>query len=146
MITSSNPTLLVISGPGMPTYAARGLTQTLDPIDASSAVARTVNGGLINLSPSQMQKYRSTISCTDQETPALDGVWPGQVLTVDCVSELGYLTAGGSPDRTVVTGSSRTRGVWTWYRPQLAMMVISYTTSTDEYGARIGWQLDLEEV
>lgn len=145
MITSTSPTLLVISGPGMPTYAARGLTQTLDPIDAAGAIARTVNGGLIDLSPHQMRKYKSTISCTDQETPALDGVWPGMPLTVDCVAELGYLTAGGSPQRTVVTGSSRTAGLWTWYRPRLDMMVMGYTTSTNEYGAAVGWSLDLEE-
>lgn len=139
-------TLLVISGPGMPTYAARGLTQTLDPIDAAGAIARTVNGGLIDLSPVQMRKYRSTISCTDTEAPALDGVWPGMPVTVDCVSELGYLTAGGSPQRTVVSGSSRTAGAWTWYRPRLSMMVISYSASTDEWGAAVGWSLELEEM
>ena len=139
-------TLLVISGPGLPTYAVRGLTQTLDPIDAAGAIARTVNGGLIDLSPPQMRKYKSTISCTDQEAPALDGVWPGMPVTVDCVSELGYLTAGGSPQRTVVEGSTRVASRWTWYRPRLDMMVISYSTSTDEYGALIEWSLELEEV
>jgi hypothetical protein len=139
-------TLLVISGPGMPTYAARGLTQTLDPVDAAGAIARTVNGALINLSPSQMRKYRSTISGADCDAPAFDGVWPGAPVTVDCVSELGYLTAGGSPQRTVVTGSSRTAGAWTYYRPRLNMMVMNYTASTDEYGAAVQWQLDLEEI
>ena len=139
-------TLLVISGPGMPTYAARGLTQTLEPIDAAGQLARTVNGGLIDLSPSQMRKYASKIKCTDLEAPALDGVWPGMPLTVDCVSELGYLTAGGSPQRTVVSGSSRTAGAWTWYRPRLQMLIVSYSTETDEYGAQIGWSLDLEEI
>jgi len=145
MITSTSPTLLVISGPGLPTYAARGLSQTLDPIDAAGAIARTVNGGLIDLSPVQMRKYKSTISCADQEAPALDGVWPGMPVTVDCVSELGYLTAGGSPQRTVVSGSSRTAGLWTYFRPQLDMMVISYSTNTDEWGAAVGWSLELEE-
>lgn len=139
-------TLLVISGPGMPPYAARGLTQTLDPVSASGVVARTVNGGLINLSPSQMQKYKSTISCTDMDSPALDGIWPGQALTVDCVPELAYLTAGGSPERTVVPGSSRVAGAWTWYRPRLEMMVVNYSERTDEYGAAVEWQLDLEEI
>jgi hypothetical protein len=139
-------TLLVISGPGMPTYAARGLTQTLDPINAAGSLARTVNGALINLSPSQMQKYASTISCEDVDTPALDGVWPGAFVTVDCVPELGYLTTGGSPERTVVTGSSRTAGAWTWYRPRLEMRVISYKVSTNEYGAQTSWTLDLEEI
>jgi hypothetical protein len=146
MLTATSNTLLVISGPGMPTYAARGLSQTLDPIGAAGSLARTVNGALINLSPSQMQKYASTISCEDQENPALDGVWPGMTLTVDCVPELGYLTSGGTPHRTVVTGSSRVSGLWTYYRPRLSMRVVNYNVSTNEYGAATSWSLDLEEV
>jgi hypothetical protein len=93
-----------------------------------------------------MRKYKSTISCTDMDSPALDGIWAGMPLTVDCVPELGYLTAGGSPQRTVVSGSSRTSGAWTYYRPRLDMMVVNYTTGTDEYGAAVAWTLDLEEV
>jgi len=139
-------TLLVISGPGITDWSARGLTQTLDPIEASGNLARTVNGALLDLSATQMRKYKSTISCTDQEMPAFDGVWPGMVLTVDCVPELGYLTAGGSPQRTVVSGSSRVSGVWTYFRPQLSMRVVSYTVSRDEWGAATSWQLDLEEI
>ncbi len=139
-------TLLVISGPGITDWSARGLTQTLDPIDASGNLARTVNGALLDLSASQMRKYKSTISCTDQEMPAFDGVWPGMVLTVDCVPELGYLTAGGTPGRTVVAGSSRVSGVWTYFRPQLSMRVITYTVERDEWGAATSWQLDLEEI
>jgi len=139
-------TLLVISGPGITDWSARGLTQTLDPIDASGNLARTVNGALLDLSATQMRKYKSTISCTDQEMPAFDGVWPGMVLTVDCVPELGYLTAGGSPGRTVVSGSSRVSGVWTYYRAQLTMRVVTYTVSRDEWGAATSWQLDLEEI
>lgn len=139
-------TLLVISGHGIADYSARGLTQTLDPIDASGVLARTVNGTLIDLSPSQMRKYKSTISCTDTETPALDGVWPGMQLTVDCVAELGYLTAGNTPQRPVVPGSSRVSGAWTYYRPRLQMRVSQYTVSRDEYGALTAWTLELEEI
>jgi len=139
-------TVLEISGPGIASYTARGATQTLDPIDASSVMARTVNGALIDLSPAQMRKYKSTISCNDTETPALDGVWPGMVLTVDCIAELGYLTAGGAAGRAVVTGSERTSGSWSYYRPRLDMRVIQYSVSRDEYGAMTDWSLDLEEV
>lgn len=146
MLSATNTTLLVISGPGIPTYSSRGLSQTLDPIDAAGALARTVNGGLIDLSPTQMRKYRSTITCTDQDAPALDGVWPGMPLTVDCVPELGYLTAGGSPQRSVVPGSSRVAGLWTWFRPRLSMLVVNYTANTDEWGAAVAWSLDLEEI
>jgi hypothetical protein len=138
-------TLLEISGPGIADYSARGASQTLDPIDASSVMARTVNGALIDLSPSQMRKYKSSIRCHDVETPALDGVWPGMLLTVNCIAELGYKTAGGTPGRPVVAGSSRTSGAWTWYRPQLSMRVINYSVSRDEYGAMTDWSLDLEE-
>lgn len=142
----ANETILVISGPGMPTYAARGLTQSLDPIDAAGTLARTVNGALINLSPSQMHKYASTITCTDADTPALDGIWPGMPLTVDCVPELGYRTAGGAPTRNAVPGSERVSGAWTYYRPRLEMLVVNYSTKRDEYGAETEWSLELEEI
>lgn len=139
-------TLLVISGHGIPDYSARGLTQTLDPVSASAVVARTVNGGLIDLSPPQMRKYRSEITCSDMRTPALDGIWPGMALSVDCVAELGYLTSGNSPQREVVPGSSWVAGAWTYYRPRLQMLVINYSTSRDEYGAICEWSLELEEI
>jgi hypothetical protein len=145
-IPGPSGTLLVISGPGIADYSARGLTQSLDPVDASAVLARTVNGVLIDLSPAQMRKYKSTISCSDTETPALDGVWPGMQLTVDCVTELGYLTAGNTPQRTVVSGSSRVAGLWTYYRPRLEMRVTEYSVSRDEYGALTAWSLSLEEL
>lgn len=139
-------TLLVISGHGIADYSARGLTQSLDPVEASAVLARTVNGTLIDLAPAQMRKYKSTISCTDTETPALDGVWPGMALTVECVAELGYATASGTPSRTVVPGSTRVVGGYTYYRPRLEMRVTNYSTSRDEYGALTAWSLDLEEI
>lgn len=138
-------TLLEISGPGIADYSARGATQTLDPIDASAVMARTVNGALIDLSPPQMRKYKSSIRCNDTETPALDGIWPGMLLTVNCIAELGYKTAGGTPGRTAVAGSSRTSGSWSYFRPQLSMRVVNYSVSRDEYGAMTDWSLDLEE-
>jgi len=36
--------------------------------------------------------------------------------------------------------------VWTYFRPQLSMRVVSYTVSRDEWGAATSWQLDLEEI
>ncbi len=140
----SDDTALAISGPGIPDYSARGLTQTLDPIDASAVIDRTVNGGAIDLSPPQMRKYKSSISCSDVETPALDGVWPGMVLTIDCVAELGY-ASGGDPGREVVEGSERDVGGWIFYRPRLSMMVRNFTVSRNEWGGITAWSLDLEE-
>ena len=142
----TDTTLLVLSGHGVSPYSARGLSQSLTPIEASAVLRRTINGDLKDLSQAQFRKFKSTITCTDQNTPALEGVWPGAVLTVDCVSELSYKTAGGAPERPVVSGSSRVEGEFTLYRPRLIMRVVGYDVSHDEYQAAVGWTLDLEEV
>jgi hypothetical protein len=138
-------TLLEISGMGIAPYSARGLTQTLAPIGAASVQRRTINGALDDLSREQFQKYASKISCTDQTTPAIDGIWPGMELTVDCVVELVVPT--GSPlSRTPVPGSQRTIGAFTAYRPRLTMRVTSYNVSLGEFEADVQWELELEEL
>jgi hypothetical protein len=139
-------TLLTLVGMGVTPYSARGITQSLNHIDAAAQSRRTVNGDLKDLSFSGFRKYKSTLNGADQLPPALDGVWPGKILTVGCVSELVYLTAGGAPERTVIAGSSRTEGLFTYYRPELTMMVLTYTVDTDEYGAAVSWTMELEEV
>ncbi len=141
----SDDTVLVLAGIGIPDYSARGLTQTLEPIEASANLRRTVNGALADFSYAPFHKYKSTISCQDQEPPAIDGVWPGRLVTVDCVAELSY-PAAGTPTRPVVSGSTRTDGAFTFYRPQLDMLVTGFSFSRDEYGATTHWQMDLEEV
>lgn len=143
-------TLLRLDPIGVPAYSARGITQSLDPIDEAPQIARTINGVAVNLSDTAFRKYKSTIACTDQDQPALDGVWPGDILTVDCVKELPYRTVGGSPSRTVASTTddpaTRTEGEFTFYRPRLTMMVVNYSTTFDEWGAESGWSLDLIEV
>lgn len=143
--TANDDTLLVLTELGIPLYAARGLTQTLEPIQAAANLRRTVNGSLIDLSYSQFRKYASTISCTDQRVPALDGVWPGQELTVSCVAELAYAD-GASPQRESVSGSERQEDGFTFYRPILTMLVTRFHQQIDEWGAAVGWELDLEEI
>ena len=96
-------TMLVLSGIGVPSYSARGLTQTLQPIEAAGSQRRTVNGTLVDLSQAQFRKYRSTIRCNDQQAPALDGIWPGQVVTVSCVAEL-CCPSTDTPAKPVVSG------------------------------------------
>lgn len=139
-------TLLRMSPIEIPPYSARGIRQTLTPIGSAGQLRRTVNGTLVDLSATQMRKYASTITCTDMDSPALDGVWPGLQVTVDCIVELAYKTAGGSASRSVVSGSTRTDGGLTFYRPKLTMLVVSYRIDYDEWGAATGWTLDLEEV
>lgn len=130
-------------------YSARGLTQTLDLIIESpmgNQIHRTINGSLLNLTYDQFRKYRSTISCSDQDTPAFDGLKQGDIVIVDCCAELSYKTAGGSPARTEISGSSREEGDYTFYRPRLTMMVINFRTSFEEWDAKTQWALELQEV
>lgn len=139
-------TLLEITGVDLVPWSSRGATMTLQPIEQSKSMKRTINGELVNLSLAQFQKYASQVSCSDVRAPAFDKNWPGKSLTVKCATELSYLTMGGSPGRTVVTDSSRTEGDYTFYRPQLTMRVVSWDINHDEWGAVIGWNMSLEEV
>jgi hypothetical protein len=138
-------TLLVLQPIGVPPYSARGLTQTFQPIAAAAAQKRTVNGKLVDVSAPQMRKYHTQITCTDQNAPALDGVFPGMEVQVDCVFELSY-PDGGTAQREAVPGSLREADGFWFYRPRLTCQVTAFNTSTDEWGASVNWQLDLEEV
>jgi hypothetical protein len=143
----SNPnTVLAITGINIPPYAARGLVETLAPIPAGNQLVRTVNGTLIDLSTPEFFKYAVLITGNDQQPPGYNGLRIGTLVTVDCISELSYLTSGGTPNRTVVTGSSRTEGTFTFYRPKLTMRVTAFDMTRAEWDARVSWTLALEEV
>ena len=137
-------TALVLSVMGVPLYSARGLSQTLDPIDASKNIRRTINGQLKDVTNPQFQKYLTKITCTDMRAPALDGIWPGMTVVVDCVAHLGY-PLGGAPQRPVVPGSTFIEGNFVFYRPRLTMLVTATTLQEDEWPATAPWELDLEE-
>lgn len=144
-VIEANGTLLVIEGVDLPRFSARGLTQTLDHIDQAASIQRSINGEPIDFSAPQFRKYKSTITCTDQQTPLPDDLWPGAYVTVDCVAELQFDPSFG-PEHSVVSGSERVDGGRSFYRPVLDMIVMTFTTTKDEYQATVGWQIDLEEV
>jgi hypothetical protein len=129
-------------------YAARGLTQTLEPLSGAGGgnwLRRDVNGILRSLADTRFRKYRSTITCTDGETPCLDDGWIGETVQVNCALELNHVT-GATPARGVVPGSTRTQGTVTYYRPIMTMLVAGIKISGAEYPATYAWQIDLEEV
>lgn len=138
-------TLLILDGMGVPLYSARGLTQSLTPIDQAFSQDRTVNGVLIDTSYSQFRKYASQISCTDLKTPRMDGIWPGQQVYVSCVCELCY-PIGGSASRAVVLGSSRIENGFVFYRPLLQMMLGKASASKAEYPGSVQWVAPFTEV
>jgi hypothetical protein len=137
-------TLLTMTGIGVAPYSARGLKQSLTPIDAASQMRRTVNGVLRDISLPQFRRFKSTITGSDQLSPAVAGIWPGMTVTVECICELAV--GAGSVDRPVVSGSSRTEEGMQYYRPVLTMLVRSFDIEADEYGAQVSWTMQLEEV
>lgn len=147
-------TILAIDLIALADGAARGLSQTLEPIEQAAQLRRTVNGTLVDVSNPAFRKYRSTIRGRDQLPPALDGVWPGLAVTVQCIAELAFLPASGIGSgsegdmalRPVVAGSEREEGALVFYRPELSMLVRSVTQETDEWGAAVSWTIELEEV
>lgn len=142
---SDGQTFLSISVMGVPLYSARGLTQTLEPISAAANMRRSINGILIDVAHDQFRKYKSKITCTDMRTPAIDGIWPGMTVVVDCAAFLSY-PSSGSPQRTVVAGSEFTEGSFVFYRPRLTMLVTAFTDQFAEWPGEVEWELELEEV
>jgi hypothetical protein len=139
-------TELRISGAEVPPFSARGLTQTIEPIAPAIKLERAVNGRLIDMSIPSMKLYKSRISCNDLNPPAIGGLWPGMEVTIDCVAELCYPTGSpGLQERNAVSGSTRTEGDFTFYKPILVMVCTRFNTSTDEYGAAVSWSYEFEE-
>jgi hypothetical protein len=137
------------SAPGVNPYSARGLRGTMRPIAMASGdglLARTVNGTLVDLSAPQMRKYRLEIAGEDMAPPALDGMWVGMQVTVNSHVQLAYLTAGGSPGRTPVTGSVTVDGNYTYYCPSFQMLVVDLQLERQEWAAVVTWSLVLEEI
>jgi hypothetical protein len=145
-ITRNNPTELRLIGMGVHPYSARGLTQSLTPIDEAANLERSCNGELLDLGYEPMRKYKSTISGADQRPPAFDQMWPGMTLIVECIAEL--VVEGGPPfgrDPVDYIGINTEAG-FSAYRPRLVMKVISWDMEEEEWEAGVNWSLELEEV
>lgn len=144
-------TILLLSPIGIPFYSARGISQTLTPIKEVGGnrqnLPRTINGQLINLTPSIFLKYSTVITGKDQSGPSRDLVWPGTLITVSCVATLSYPTGqAGSPGRGIVDGSSVAANGFTIYQPILNCMVINFDDKLEEWEHEYSWKLELEEV
>lgn len=140
-------TELVITPIGVPPFSARNLTQTLEPIQQAANFRRTVNGTLVNLAPTQFAKYRSVISGADHDTGAFQLVFPGMIVTVECIQEIGVKNGNVADQRPAVPGSERNSGDYSFYRPILTMMVTAGpTASWDEAAGVNTHSIELEEV
>lgn len=138
-------TLLEITGVDFSPYSSREMTATLSVEDGASDIVRTINGRAVDFAEGfdQFDKYLVTIKGKDMVPPAFDGLWPGDPITVNGISELSYKTAGGTPARTVFR--TRNNSNFTFYAPSLDCLVVSWQTETDEYGATVSWTLQAIE-
>jgi len=143
----TDETLLILSEIGLPLYSARGLTESLAPIGVAADLVRLSNGDLDDWSYEGFNdKLSLRISCTDQRSPALLGVPPGLPIQVVPVTELCYLQSGGTAQKQILSGSERVENGFVFYRPVLQMRLRSVTASTNEWGATVGWDAELEEI
>jgi hypothetical protein len=143
---TTSSTLLALDIMALSAWASRGMSQTMEPIDQVADLRRTINGELVNFGDAVFHKYRTTVSGTDQRPPSIDGVWPGQELTIHCMAELSFLTSGGTAQRYAVAESMREEGDLTFYRPVLDVMVTAFTQNYDEYKAEWQWSITFEEI
>lgn len=150
-LPSGSETLLTITtvddgGNVLPLYSARGITQTLETIDGAMFQARTVNAELVDLSVSRFRKFKSVISALDQRPPSRDDIWPGRKVAVGCAYLLSYPTIGGTPSRSVLTGSAFIEGNFTFYQPLITFMLGKPSGNFDEWQSGYQWSLPMEEV
>lgn len=144
MTLPATGTELIIESMGVPLYSARGISQTLAPIEAARQQRRTINGELRDLSVSQMRKYASIVNGQDINPPATDAIWPGRQVTVSCVVEL-CCPSSAEPERTPVEGSVRVVGDFKFYRPKLIMLVSPAGINLDEWARLHQWSLEFSE-
>jgi len=124
-LTTTPPyTLVSISGIDFSDYAVRGIHMTLTPIDQAKNVARDCLGNLIDVSVAQFRQHKITITCTDNDAPVLNGVWPGADITITCLPRMDSIS-----DTPLV----------------LDCKVTSWNTNRDEWGAEIAWQIEAEQ-
>ena len=130
-IDATHTTLLRIDDIELSPYATRQIQVSVEPIAQASQLRRTVNGTLVDTALHQFRKYRVTVTGTDQESPILTSVWPGQAHNLTLVPETG-ISEGSTGD---------TAGDVT-----LTMRLESWSTDRNEQEAETSWELVFEEI
>ena len=119
-------TLLAIDNIDFSSYAVRGITMTLEPIEQAKNLARDCRGDLADISLAQFRQHKVSITCTDHEAPELTGIWPGQDITITCIPGLGV--ANSTDDVLIILAK-----------------VTAWNTSREEWAAEVAWQLEAEQ-
>lgn len=170
-MTETDLTLEIVGkGNALAPFSSRECTQTLSPL-TQGILRRTINGVLVCVGNGGHRKFQSIISCKDKAPPAFDGLWKGTLVKVGCIQSMTHVVPPNSQKvqleregsslhlheysgKTWPVEGTQNRGVvipqafpggFLSYRPILKMVVKNYFLETDEWGASVGWQLELEE-
>jgi hypothetical protein len=77
----------MIRGGSFPPFSCREAEQTLTPLQTGE-LRRTINGELCYIGASQHHKYQTSIKCQDRNNPALQHLWVGAEVEVECLARL----------------------------------------------------------
>ncbi len=104
-----------------------------------------MDGELRDTSYAQFHKYAITVSCKDQQPPALDGIWPGHSVTLWLPKWFSY-PVGGTPSRQVVCGSDVvTSEGFVRYLPICYARIMDWSDGLDEWAHDETWSITFEE-
>jgi len=164
---------LTINIGGLPPFSARGCEQVLIPITQGD-FHRNVYGELIYLGDDTHTKYKSVVKCSDKAAIATNGLYRGRELELGCIQRLWQkfeenqrdirldklpvgvsifayddenqeITIMHSQGKSVQLQTPHTKG-YICYRPLLNVRVVQYSLSTNEWGVRVGWEMECEEI
>lgn len=118
-------TVTQLSGINLRNWSARQLKINYALVD-SGELAYDVNGTLRDLTLDQFRKYQFTLTAEDVNAPELEDVWKGKLVT--------FTVTPNSPFQTdSEDGPPRS----------FDCMLLNWGAVEDEWGAKIGWSIDL---
>lgn len=168
-------TLIKLDLNALPTEASSNCTQELTPINAGE-LNRTINGELIYIGEENIAKFRSTIRGQDTLPIALDNLWRGKIIEVQCLQPLAQ-SVSTATSTVILARRAAISSVCAWsnnikipiinqqdnkvtfalpsqvssfivtYRPIMQMMIVDFGYVSHEWDMKQNsWYLDLEEV
>ncbi len=165
--------VLVISNLGFPPLSLRGCTQELIPIP-NGEFKKTINGELVFVRSSNIQKYKTVIKCSDVAAPAIGNLWIGSMVNISCIQNIWQsydsyeeevvllrppvqhsvvaIDKIGNILRCTVDGTNvrvldkSDSGMFIAFRPCIKALITDFKTEFDEWNMKSNWSISACEV
>ena len=121
-----------------------GVSCELSAIREAANLRRTVSGGLRNIGDPVFRKYEISISASGLKLPSIEGLWEGDLVTIEAPVML--RESGTVPSRPAVEGSIRVVDGYVEYRPVFAAMVTGKSQTEQHDKAEASWSIQAEEI